>query len=167
MPLSAKDAADWQALQPPKTRGKPTPEQIEERKNLAARGAAFLKALCEREGQPEPALKKQLNKMLKDADLAAKAAAKAEKAASAKGKKKEDDEEVDPTKYRENRLKEAAALQEAGIPPLPHKFAEALGPSWMPIRIFREKYDDPSVTVAGEKLDGTHMDSRHRACALD
>ena len=41
----------------------------------------------------------------------------------------------------------------------PHKFAPALGPSWMQVRHFREKYDDPAVTKPGERLGGAHPSS--------
>ena len=62
-------------------------------------------------------------------------------------------------RYRENRLKEAAQLAKEGIEPMPHKFAPALGPSWMQVRHFREKYDDPAVTKPGERLSGAHLPS--------
>ena len=62
-------------------------------------------------------------------------------------------------RYRENRLKEAAQLAKEGIEPMPHKFAPALGPSWMQVRHFREKYDDPAVTKPGERLGGAHPSS--------
>ena len=42
---------------------------------------------------------------------------------------------------------------------MPHKFAPALGPSWMQVRHFREKYDDPAVTKPGERLGGAHPSS--------
>ena len=44
---------------------------------------------------------------------------------------------------------------------MPHKFAPALGPSWMQVRHFREKYDDPAVTKPGERLGGAHPSSLH------
>jgi hypothetical protein len=157
MSLSAEDVSAWQALQPPKGKGKPTPEEIEQRKTLKAREVGFLKDLCARLGQDEADVKKMLNKALKAAGDTQKAAEKAAKAAEAAAKKKATvvEEELDPTKYRENRLKAMGAMEAAGIEPLPHKFEGALGPSWMTVREFISRFDNAG-TLAGQKLDGVY-----------
>lgn len=154
MSVTAEDLEQWVALQPAALAkgAKPTPEQIAERKELKSREAGFLKAVAARLSIKEPAAKKLLVKGAKDAENAAKAA---QKTATTKKKSADDEEELDPTKYRENRLKEAAALQAAGIEPLPHKFAEGLGPTWMTIREYRAKFGTESATKAGERLDTT------------
>lgn len=97
----------------------------------------------------EPLSKNALKKKLK-AEAAAKA--KAEKAAKRaaeaanKPKKVDNDEDLDPSAYKENRENAVAQLQADGIDPYPHKFNVDLR-----IPEYVEKYE--SITESGSKLD--------------
>lgn len=58
---------EWKGLQAPALRGAPTPEQLEERKVLAAKRKEFLKAPAKKLGITEKKLGQQLDKQLKKA----------------------------------------------------------------------------------------------------
>lgn len=113
----------------------------------------------------EPMSKNAMKKIQKAAEAAEKKAAKdAEKKANApaEGAKKaklvvEDDEELDPTQYYENRLKAIASLESKGVSAYPHKF-------FADIRISEyiakysyiadgESNDDVVVTITGRLLN--------------
>jgi len=70
------------------------------------------------------AQKKAEKKAAREAELAAKAAARAAAEESKPKKKKaaDDDEDLDPTQYYENRVKLLSTLEGSGINPYPHKF---------------------------------------------
>lgn len=67
-------------------------------------------------------LKRREKMKRKEAEKAAKEAAKAAKAATTQSAKKEDEEDVDPTKYFENRLAVVEKAEAAGETYYPHKF---------------------------------------------
>ncbi|GAB2291256.1 hypothetical protein Dimus_025513 [Dionaea muscipula] len=73
------------------------------------------------------ALKKQLKNQKKEEERRRKEEEKAAKAAAMPSSEAErsqavDDDDMDPTKYNEHRLRTLATLKEAGINPYPHKF---------------------------------------------
>jgi hypothetical protein len=73
------------------------------------------------EGMSKNALKKFCKAQEKAAAAAAKAAAKVV-ISTAEGKSKATDEELDPTKYRENRIAAMEKMNANGQTPYPHKF---------------------------------------------
>lgn len=103
-------------------------------------------------GLSKNAIKKLKKKMENDKKKAAKAA-KAKLNGNNKAKAKKVVEEVDPTKYRENRLAQLAKWESAGRPAYPHKFNVT-----MKLPVFCEKYGNveagshdtaTTVSVAG------------------
>jgi len=78
-----------------------------------ASGEFVSKSELKKRDKMELATKKKADK---EAEKAAKAVAAPEK------KQKKQEEELDPTKYRENRQKMIADMREAGENPYPHKF---------------------------------------------
>lgn len=93
-------------------------------------------------------LKRREKMKRKEAEKAAKEAAKAEKAAAnpkPEAAKKEDEEDVDPTKYFENRLTAVKKAEESGNTLYPHKFAVQYS-----LPEFIEKY---SYAKDGEHLE--------------
>ncbi|GAB2252778.1 hypothetical protein Droror1_Dr00005625 [Drosera rotundifolia] len=116
-------------------------------------------AAAESENISKNALKKQLKNQKKEEERRRKEEEKAAKqSAAAPTSQSEklpamDDEEMDPTKYNEHRLKTLASLKEAGINPYPHKFFVS-----MPIPDYIKKYgalengvheEDIQVSLAG------------------
>ncbi|GAB2224848.1 hypothetical protein Drorol1_Dr00005625 [Drosera rotundifolia] len=114
---------------------------------------------AESENISKNALKKQLKNQKKEEERRRKEEEKAAKqSAAAPTSQSEklpamDDEEMDPTKYNEHRLKTLASLKEAGINPYPHKFFVS-----MPIPDYIKKYgalengvheEDIQVSLAG------------------
>ena len=92
------------------------------------------------------AIMKAKEKAEKEAKKKAEKEAKAkEQAEKAPKKKKQDDEELDPTKYFENRKKWLRDLMSKGINPYPHKFEVTIS-----LPDFRTKYE--SITKKGEFL---------------
>jgi lysyl-tRNA synthetase class 2 len=73
-------------------------------------------------GLSKNAIKKLKKKMKKEAEAKAKAAKKAKNGAAKKKTTKKVEEEVDPTKYRENRLDQLARWEKNGRRAYPHKF---------------------------------------------
>merc|ERR1719453_1962866 len=69
------------------------------------------------EGESKSAYKKRIK-----AEAAARAKAAKDEAEPAKKKKVAEEEEVDPTKYTENRYKQIRDIKAAGKNPYPHKF---------------------------------------------
>ena len=88
MSITAEQVAEWLALQPPPTAGAPTPAQLAQRVELAAKQKEFLKAAAEALGSSEGKVKKEIGKLAKKALAAAKPAGdpkpKAEKTKAAK-----------------------------------------------------------------------------------
>jgi lysyl-tRNA synthetase class 2 len=79
-------------------------------------------------------------KAAKEAEKAVKKAEeKKDKAKDAKGPK-EAEEELDPTKYRENRMQYLDNLRSEGINPYPHKFCRD-----MTLQQFRDKYEEVKI----------------------
>ncbi|KAL9265860.1 Lysine--tRNA ligase, cytoplasmic-like protein [Drosera capensis] len=127
------------------------------RSNIATRSE--MDAAAESENISKNALKKQLKNQKKEEERRRKEEEKAAKQFSAAPTSQSekpaamDDEEMDPTKYNEHRLKTLASLKEAGINPYPHKFFVS-----MPIPDYIKKYgasengvheEDIQVSLAG------------------
>lgn len=94
-----------------RSKGKPTPEQIEKQKAQQAAKDAFLETL----GAKSKGEKKKLSKKLDDA-------LKGPKQAQSQGPKKINEDDLDPSAYTENRLKALAAKEKEGRTAYPHKF---------------------------------------------
>lgn len=85
-------------------------------------------------------LKKRQTLRKNAAKAAEKAAAKKNAPAAQKAEKAGDEEEVDPTKYTENRYKMLDTMRANGENPYPHKFNRD-----MTVKGFREKYEDTKI----------------------
>jgi lysyl-tRNA synthetase class 2 len=109
------------------------------------------------EGESKSAYKKRIKQEAAARDKAKKDAEKAAKAAAAPAKKKKavEEEELDPTKYTENRYKAINELKRIGATPYPHKFATD-----MSIPEYRMQYESlkdseesgDTVSVAGRVM---------------
>jgi lysyl-tRNA synthetase class 2 len=98
--------------------------------------------------------KNEMKKREKAAKVAAAKAAKEEKAAAARKDKPEavDEETMDPTAYKENRIKTLEGLQKSGVNPWPHKFHVTISvPEFVNKYNYLEKDQklDDVVAVAG------------------
>jgi len=85
-------------------------------------------------------LKKLETKRKKDKDVAEKAAKKSAEPKKESKKKNADEEELDPTKYTENRKNWLQGLRDKGVNPYPHKFHRD-----MTIPRYREIYEPKNI----------------------
>ena len=96
-----------------------------------------------------------------------KEAKAAEKAAKAPPKKetakKENEEDLDPAKYTENRRQQIQNIRDSGQNPYPHKYAPC--DNMLTVKELREKYDNDKLGN-GQYDENTLVGVRGRAMAI-
>ncbi|XP_057846173.2 lysine--tRNA ligase [Cryptomeria japonica] len=113
------------------------------------------------EAPSKNALKRELKLKQKEEERLRKEEEKKKKAASAQSVNAQkhqaldhEEEDMDPTQYRENRLKVLAALKSTGENPYPHKFPPEPSAALLPIPDFIKEYQNISK---GQHLDNVEV----------